>query len=177
MAEPVRLRYPAASARPFSHARAHARAARALEGGRENPAGRVKDRSSGQNRPASAPRNPRRPVPRPRRGSGYPAGLTMLPVVLERETAGPSRRLRRLPSTIHPRGRAHPAAPCAALLCSKQPCLRSATVVAILLRALALASHRLVDRSLDGAPDERREKHVRPRDVSGTEAVDSRPVE
>src|SRR5271166_4312221 len=177
MAGPVRLQYPAALARLFSHARARARATRSLEGERENPAGRVKARSSGQSRPAAAPRNPRRQVPRPRRGSGYPAGLIVRPVVLERETAEPSRRLRRLPSTIRPRGRVQRAAPCATLLCSKQPCLRSAPAVAILLPSLSLAGHRLVDQNPDGAPDERRETHVRPRDGSRKEAGDSPRVE
>src|SRR5271157_986800 len=177
MAELGKLRYPRASGRLFSRARARAPAARALEGGRENPGDPVKDRNSGQNRPATAPRSPRRRAPHRQLESEYPVRLTKLRSARERETAEPSRELRHLPWTILLEGRVPRAAPSVALRCSKRPCLRCASAVPVLPPALLLVGHNKVDRSLNGAPNERRERHVHRPDVSRRKAACCRPVE
>src|SRR5208282_1216586 len=140
--EPAILQYREASARLFLRAQGRAPAARALEAGRENPGGPAKDRNSGQNRPAAAPRSPRRPALHRQLESGYPVRPAELPFHPERETAGPSRKLRHLPSTIRPGGRDRRAAPSVALRCSRRPSLRCANAVAAPLPALLLVSRK-----------------------------------
>src|ERR1039458_3631120 len=160
MAELGKLQYPRASGPLFWRARGRAPAVRALEGGRENPGGRAKDRNSGRSRSAGARQNSHRRAPHQRLESEYPVRLTELPSGRELETAEPSRELRRLPWTILLKGRDLGAAPSGALRCSKRPYLRCASAVFVLLPALLPAGRSKADPSLNSAPGERKGRHV-----------------
>src|ERR1019366_8042834 len=177
MAELGKLQYPRASGPLFSRARGRAPAARALEGGRENPGDPVKDQNSGQSRSAGARQSPHRRAPHRQSESEYPVRLTKLPSDLEPETAEPSRELRHLPWTILLKGRDPRAAPFVTLRCSKRPCLRCASAVPVPLPVLLPVGHKKADWSLNGAPSERRERHVHRLDVSRRRAVCCLPVE
>src|SRR5208282_574688 len=177
MAEPEKFQYPRASGRLFWRARGRAPTARALEGGRENPADPVKDRNSGQSRSAAARQSPHRRAPHRQLESEYPVRLTKLPSDLEPETAEPSRELRRLPWTILLEGRDPTAAPSVTLRCSKRPCLRCASAVPVPLPVLLPVGHKKADRNPNGAPSERRGRHVHQPDVSRRKAVWRLPAE
>src|ERR1039458_9987068 len=177
MAEVGKLQYPRASGPLFSRGRGRAPAARALEGGRENPGDPVKARNSGQSRSAGVRQSPHRRAPHRQLESEYPVRLTKLPSDLEPETAEPSRELRRLPWTILLKGRDPTAALSVTLRCSKRPCLRCACAVPVPLPVLLPVGHKKAGRSLNDAPSERRERHGHRPDVSRRKGVSCLPVE